>query len=79
MLDHLITSDIDVSQDTSFAYDFFLTHPAFISMDDLCTGLITRYRHKKPEEGEEEEGEVRPLLETMITVVSLRDLVSGSG
>lgn len=71
MLDHLITSDIDVSQDNSFAYDFFLTHPAFLSMDALCTGLLKRYRHRKPEEGEEEEGEVRPLVETIVIVVLL--------
>lgn len=68
MLDHLISSDIDVSQDTSFAYDFFLTHPAFISMDDLCTGLLMRYRRRKPEKGEEEEEEVRLSVETTIIV-----------
>lgn len=69
MLDHLISSDIDISLDNSFAYDFFLTHPAFMSMNDLCTGLLTRYRHRKPEEGEEEEGEVCLVMTIIIVVI----------
>ena len=59
MLDHLVGSEVDTSQKGSFAHDFFLTHVAFISMADICSGLLTRYRERK--EGEEEnEGEVRP-------------------
>lgn len=55
MLDHLIGSDVNASQETSFAHDFFLTHPAFMSMADLCTGLMAKYRQKKADEEEEEE------------------------
>ena len=56
MLDHLVGSEVNETQEGSFAYDFFMTHVAFMSMTDLYTGLITRYRQKKPDD--EEEGEV---------------------
>lgn len=57
MLDHLVGSEVNPTQEGSFAHDFFLTHVAFMSMADLCSGLLTRYREKK--EDEENEGEVR--------------------
>ncbi|CAI7996572.1 Rap guanine nucleotide exchange factor 3 [Geodia barretti] len=57
MLDHLVGSEVDTSQEGSFAHDFFLTHVAFMSMADVCSGLLTRYREKKEEE-KESEGEV---------------------
>ena len=57
MLDHLVGSEVDTSQEGSFAHDFFLTHVAFMSMADVCSGLLTRYREKKEEE-KENEGEV---------------------
>ena len=56
MLDHLIEADIDESVKESFAYDFFLTHPAFMSMADLCSGLLARYRQKKKDD--DDAGEV---------------------
>ena len=47
MLDHLISQDIDITQEGSFAYDFFLTHPAFIKMADLCSKLMAKYHQKE--------------------------------
>lgn len=32
----------------SFACDFFLTYPAFISVGELCDGLIECYNSKAP-------------------------------
>ena len=53
MLDHLISCDIDENQEASFANDFFLTHPAFISTADLCKGILTRYRQREEDVEEE--------------------------
>ena len=58
MLDHLVGSEVDTSQEGSFAHNFFLTHVAFMSMADLCSGLLTRYREKKEEEEDVRGGEV---------------------
>lgn len=34
----------------TFVEDFFLTYPSFMSLDDLCEGLLGRYTGQ-PEEG----------------------------
>ena len=57
MLDHLVGSEVDTSQESSFAYDFFLTHVAFMSVTDLCSGLLARYRQREKVE-DQEAGEV---------------------
>ena len=60
-------SEVDTSQEGSFAADFFLSHVAFMSVEDLYSGLLARYRQKTQEE---EEGEV---LKTTIILVSIRE------
>ncbi|XP_011404348.2 PREDICTED: rap guanine nucleotide exchange factor 4-like isoform X2 [Amphimedon queenslandica] len=53
MLEYLLTLDIspggrDAAIDESFACDFFLTYPAFISVSELCDGLIKCYDSQAP-------------------------------
>ena len=36
--------------------DFFLTYPSFMSLDDLCGGLLARY-DGQPEEGTDQPNE----------------------
>ena len=47
---HVLTSFHSLLPPTdTFAQNFFLTYPAFISMTDLCEGLRTRYMGSKVE------------------------------
>ena len=64
MLDHLVGSEVDSTQESSFAHDFFLTHIAFMSVADLCSGLLARYQQRQQEE--EGEGEVRGKTTTVL-------------
>lgn len=40
----------------TFVEDFFLTYPSFMSLDDLCEGLLERYTGQ-PEEGTDQPSE----------------------
>lgn len=50
MLDHLLEAGIEEEEDT-FSEDFFLTYPAFMSVSDLCDGLLHRYRCQPDKNG----------------------------
>lgn len=45
MLEHLLDEEINLAESDTFAHDFFLTCPAFMSIAAVCEGLLNHYQN----------------------------------